>query len=405
MKVIIISSLYGVNGGGAGIVAHNIAQGLTKAGHQISVLTTGGKHHYSMIKEQDINIFRFRPMNFYALEEKDFQPRWKKLIWQLLDIYNVHCASEFRKILLKADPDIVHIHKMRGFSGAVWSMASKLFPGRVIQTCHDFESMSPEGLLRGSIGRMALRKQWPIRGYQLIRKRLSGGVSVVTAPSSFTLKRIKDSGLFPFAQPEVIVNTHGWSRGKLESIHKKANGLAGNKVRFLFLGRLEKEKGIVELCEAFSQVFVSYPAIRLDIAGWGMLEAELRRKYGKHSGINFVGMVDGIAKEDTLHRATVVVVPSLVDEAFGLVTIEAFAFGKPVIASNIGGLPELIQHGETGWLVEAGNVQRLAEQLQFVAKFDPILLKKMGRTCKEYSQKFTVEKVLTEYLRVYNQLM
>ena len=48
---------------------------------------------------------------------------------------------------------------MRGFSGAVWSVSSELFPGRVIQTCHDYENMSPDGLLRGSIGKMALQKQ------------------------------------------------------------------------------------------------------------------------------------------------------------------------------------------------------------------------------------------------------
>jgi glycosyltransferase involved in cell wall biosynthesis len=405
MKVMIVSSLYGLNGGGAGIIAYNIAHGLAKTGHQISVVTIGGTRHYSLTEDQDVRIIRFQPINLYPFEEKDLHPPWQKFIWQLLDIYNFHCAGVYRKILVNEAPDIVHIHKMRGFSSAIWSVSLQMFPERVVQTCHDYESMSPDGLLRGAIGRMALHRQWPVRGYQLIRGRLSAGVSVVTAPSTFTLRRIIDSGLFPFAKSKVVVNTHGWSQDQLRSIHERTSSLSGNGVRFLFLGRLESEKGIVELCEAFSQAFDKHPSMILDIAGWGALDNYLRREYGNHPGINFLGTIDGKMKEDVLHQAAVVVVPSLVDEVFGLVTVEAFAFGKPVIATNVGGLPELVSHGETGWLIEAGNVQALVQHLELVAKINPVLLKKMSQNCKEYSYEFAVERVLNQYLDIYDQLI
>lgn len=405
MKVMIVSSLYGVNGGGAGVIAHHIAHGLAETGHQISAITTGRLQGYSATEEQGIKVYRFQPANLYPLEEKDQHPFWQKLIWQLLDVYNFHSAGIFQRILTNETPDIIHIHKMRGLSGAVWSVASCLFPGRVIQTCHDYESMSPDGLMRGSIGRMALHKQWPVRGYQLIRARLSEGISVVTAPSAFALKRITDSGLFPFAQPKIIANTHGWSQDELKSIYEGTTGFSGNEVRFLFLGRLEREKGIVELCEAFLRALDLHHSMQLDIAGWGLLESELREKYGKYPGINFLGEITGKAKEDALRNTTVVVVPSLVDEVFGIVTVEAFAFGKPVIASNVGGLPELVRQGETGWLVEAGDVRALAEQLQSVAKINPLLLAKISQNCREYSIEFSLEKVLREYLDTYNQLI
>jgi glycosyltransferase involved in cell wall biosynthesis len=239
-----------------------------------------------------------------------------------------------------------------------------------------------------------------------MRRRLSAGVSVVTAPSILTLRRIKNSGLFPSAHSKVIANTHGWSQSDLKSIREGADGFLGNGLlRFLYLGRLEREKGIVELCEAFLQAFARFPSMQLDIAGWGTQELELRDKYGKSPAINFLGAVAGKAKQDALRNATVVVVPSLVDEVFGLVTVEAFAFGKPVIASNVGGLPELVRQGETGWLVEAGQVRDLAEQLYSVAKMEPLLLAKMSRNCKEYSIEFTLEKVLSEYLDTYNELI
>jgi glycosyltransferase involved in cell wall biosynthesis len=405
MKVMIFSSLYGVNGGGAGVIAHHIAHGLAGFGHQVSVLTIGKVKGYSVTEEQGTKVYRFQPANLYPLEEKDQRPTWQRLIWQLLDIYNFHSARVFQRILSHEIPDIIHIHKMRGFSGAVWTVASHLLPGRVIQTCHDYESMSPDGLMRGSIGRMALQKQWPIRGYQLIRARLSEGVSAVTAPSTFALKRITESGLFPFAEMKVVSNTHGWSRRELQSIQQPSIRPCTSEIRFLFLGRLELEKGIIELCEAFWQAYDLQPSIRLDIAGWGSLEEVLRKKYAEHSGFNFLGLVDGKSKRQAISRTNVVVVPSLVDEVFGITAVEAFAFGKPVIASNKGGLPELVKTGETGWLVEAGDIPALREVIRKVAKSAPALLTKMGDNCRQYSQKFSLERVMTEYEDIYEQLM
>lgn len=399
-----ISSLYGVSGGGAGITANHLARGLSASGNHVAIVTSGRGHHFTVTEEEGLRTYRFRPLNIYPFEDKDVYPVWQKIIWQFVDVYNLHAAGTFRKILEKESPHIVHIHKMRGFSGAAWSVAAKLVPGRVIQTCHDYESMSPDGLLRGRIGKMALRKQGPMRGYQWIRSKTSAGVSAVTAPSSHTLKRIKDSGLFPLAWSRVIANTHGWSQDQLQRIHENTMSILRNSFRFLFLGRLEREKGIIELCEAFLQASRLSPKMRLDIAGWGTLEAELRQKYGDHSGVNFYGALSGHAKEDALANSNVVVVPSLVEEVFGLVAIEAYAFGKPVIASNIGGLPELIKQDETGWLVEPGNVQALANQLDRAANIDTIVLAKMSQNCKDYSYTFSIERILQEYLSIYRRM-
>src|SRR5687767_3298083 len=123
MKVMLVSSLYGTNGGGAGIIAHHSAYGLAQTGHQVSVITTGKVKGCSVTEEQGIKVHRFQPANLYQLEEKDKQPTWQKLIWQLLDVYNFRTAGVFQRILTNETPDIIHIHKMRGFSGAVWSVA------------------------------------------------------------------------------------------------------------------------------------------------------------------------------------------------------------------------------------------------------------------------------------------
>jgi glycosyltransferase involved in cell wall biosynthesis len=386
-------------------MASHLAHGLSALGNQVTVVTMGKKSHYTETGEPGLRVYQFRPLNLYPLEQKDTESLWKRMIWQFVDVYNFHSAKVLRQILEKESPDIIHINKMRGFSGAVWSVSSQLLPGRVIQTCHDYESMSPDGILRGPIGRMAVRKQWPIRGYQLIRARLSRGVSFVAAPSAFTLKRIQDSGLFRSAQSEVIVNTHGWSQIELESIQQRAIRPADEVIRFLFLGRLEPEKGIIELCKAFISAFEQNPLLCLDIAGWGSLDAGLRHDYASCAGIRFLGHLSQQTKMDALNRADMVVVPSLVEEVFGLAVIEAFAFGRPVIASNLGGLPELVRDGETGWTVEAGNISALASLLLQVAKIPPLERAARSNICRKYSFEFSLEKVLARYQQVYRQLI
>lgn len=94
--------------------------------------------------------------------------------------------------------------------------------------------------------------------------------------------------------------------------------------------------------------------------------------YGKFPNIKFLGRVSGKSKEDALSRATVVILSSGVDEVFLLTVVEAFAFGKPVIASNVGGLQKLVRHDEIGWLIEAGNIQALSKQLQSVSEINPL---------------------------------
>src|SRR3990172_8239782 len=126
MKILLVSSLYGIKGGGSGVMAQHIATGLSDAGHQVSVITIGETHSYSMSNEQGVRIFRFRPVNLYPFTEKDTHPTWQRILWQLVDLYNFHSARVLRQILLKEVPDIVHINKMRGFSGAVWSVSSQL---------------------------------------------------------------------------------------------------------------------------------------------------------------------------------------------------------------------------------------------------------------------------------------
>lgn len=175
-------------------------------------------------------------------------------------------------------------------------------------------------------------------------------------------------------------------------------------MHLLYLGRLEPEKGLRELCSAFFSVVSRYPELHLTIAGWGSLEAELRHAYGSCPYITFAGKVFGKDKNRLLSSITALIVPSTWQETFGMVVLEGYAYGKPVIASKIGGLPELVREGETGWLVEPSNPDALARAIHTAAQ-NPGLFRKMSSACFDAAKAFTIEEMIGKYEKVYQDGM
>jgi glycosyltransferase involved in cell wall biosynthesis len=122
----------------------------------------------------------------------------------------------------------------------------------------------------------------------------------------------------------------------------------------LYLGRLAPEKGVDALLEAHASVADRVP---LRIAGTGPLEAMLRLR---HARATFLGHLSGPALDETIRRAGFIIVPSEWYENCPISVLEAMAYGKAVVASNIGGIPELVLHGQTGLLFPPGDRGALA---------------------------------------------
>ena len=133
--------------------------------------------------------------------------------------------------------------------------------------------------------------------------------------------------------------------------------------RLLCVGRLVPIKGHDVLLRAFAQARDVVPGLELQLAGSGQLEDELRRRVGElHLGtaVRFLGLVSPI--EPLMEAAGIVVVPSL-GEGFGMVALEAMERGRAVIASEVGGLPEIVVNGETGLIVPRADHDRLARAI------------------------------------------
>jgi len=142
----------------------------------------------------------------------------------------------------------------------------------------------------------------------------------------------------------------------------------------VYFGRLSAEKGILTLMEAVAGLGVG-----LKIIGEGPLRAELEARSARiDARITFLGRLGGEDLHREIRESAVVVVPSEWYEPFGRTVIEAYALGKPVIGSRMGGIPELIREGETGLTFRAGDVAELAKQIGCLTG-DPEAAAAMGR--------------------------
>ncbi len=403
MRIIFISFLYEPSlGGGAANCVYSLSKEFHKRGIEVVVITSSSRQNEISEEKKGIKIIRLFPRNIYWIVEKDKQPVIKKVIWQFVDIWNPFVYRSIRSILETEKPDLIHVHKLRGLSPSVWSASSSINTPKLVHTCHDYELISPEGWLNGRIGKWAEDRVLVMRPYQFLRANMSSKVTHASAPSKYVLNKHTEMGFFKSAHTMIIPNSHGYNESELSTLRSDNKRKTSRSLRLLFLGRLVPEKGIIELCEAFSMGSKYFPDMILDVAGWGVLEEMLKKKYGSFSNIKFHGSVFGEKKEALIRNSDLLVVPSTGPESFGIVIVEAYAFGKPVIASQIGGIPEVVREGETGFLVPPGDVNELAKVIQEVAR-NPDMLKPMSEACLEEARSYSSNRITNKYLEFYEK--
>lgn len=171
--------------------------------------------------------------------------------------------------------------------------------------------------------------------------------------------------------------------------------------RIVFLGRLSTVKGVDVLIDAFRRASASNPELRLSIIGEGPDRARLESLAADliaRQQVRFTGWLNRAGIIDQLAASALVVVPSLWPEAFGRVVLDAYSCGRPVIASRIGGLPELVGP-ETGLLVAPGDAIGLAEAIGRLAG-DHETLRQLGAAAAERAADFSLDRIVERHERL-----
>ncbi|HTA27139.1 MAG TPA: glycosyltransferase [Bacteroidia bacterium] len=174
---------------------------------------------------------------------------------------------------------------------------------------------------------------------------------------------------------------------------------------------LEEKYGIAYLIDAFALLrkrVKSYP-LKLLIVGKGSLDIDLKRKvkdFGIESDVVFTGYIPPAEIPFYQNMLTIAVFPSIdKSESFGVSAVEAMACEKPVVVSNIGGLPEVVEAGVTGLIVPPANAEKLAETLEILVK-DEQLRDKLGKLGRSRVAKlYNWENNLADMIRIYKALI
>jgi glycosyltransferase involved in cell wall biosynthesis len=170
---------------------------------------------------------------------------------------------------------------------------------------------------------------------------------------------------------------------------------------YLFTGRLSKEKGVTTLIKAISEM-----SLPLKIAGTGPLEEECRSLAKGAPHIQLVGYQTGKALEDLYQGAHACVVPSEWYENAPMSIIEPLAYGKPVIAAGLGGIPELVREGQSGLLFKPFDPGDLKEKVMEMGRLSPEAYGSMCRKARESAEEqFSLERHYDHLLKIYQQVL
>ena len=326
------------------------------------------------------------------LRDNEELTRMKNHSAALQTLWSHKAVADVTTLSEKFRPELIHSHNTFPLiSPSLYSVAKQLnIP--VIQTLHNFRLICPQAtLLRNGVQCEDCVGNLPWRAIVHRCYRNSLSQSAVSS-SMIMLHRLlrtwhtkvtryivlnqlcRDkfiAGGLPFDLLRIKPNFVD-SANEPEWVHRSGG---------IFIGRLSEEKGLNVLAAALSQL----PDCQIDVFGKGDLQTYVEAT----RGFNYKGFRDPIELQACLRKAAYLVVPSTGVESFGLVAIEAFAAGTPVIASAHGGLREIVVHGKTGLLVEPANSDALARAIAF-AEDHHDEMKIMGRAARQaYLSRYT----------------
>ena len=323
----------------------------------------------------------------------------------------VHSQEAIKKItelIKKGQPDIAHLHNIyHQLTPSIISVLKK-HDVKLVLTLHDGKLICPSYLMlkKGEICMECGGRYF----WKPVTKRCQGSLTqgLLLMLEAYWHKWIKSyEQVDLFLAPSCFLAQMIAQRippNKTRVLHNgvdidQFNSNYQDEGYGLFFGRLSREKGIVTLLEAHQLIADS---LTLKIAGAGPMEDELRKKY---LYAEFLGYKESEELNDIIAKSAFVVVPSNWYENCSMVVLEAMAMSKPVIASNIGGIPEQVEDGKTGFLFEMGNVQKLADKMRVLAK-NSKLRRNMGREGrKKVEKEYSLDAHCAKLMKIYEELL
>ncbi len=402
---------------GTELYTYNLARSLKKRGHQVGIYTREHGYFEEKLKEEDTQHDGIKVKTVYF---NSLNKRFKLLRKFYLSFYNPLLEKHLNKHLDETKPDIIHIQHLKGLSASFISVARKRKIPTVL-TLHDYWFMcSTIQLLTTS----SKRCSGPLYGLKCPRcliptlnplivwglypfhiflffirtiylKRLLNKVDLIIAPSNFLRKKFIEYGI---SEEKIIFSDNGINTNLL----KPYKGNLSNRLRFAFIGSAMPHKGVHVLIEAFNKLTDRNAELRVyGDSRYAPNYYERLRTLATNPGIKFMGSFDNNRIYEILSETDVLVVPSIWYENSPLTIHEAAIAGVPVIASNIGGMAELIERMKNGLLFQVEDTNDLYKKMKLLID-NPRLIKEMKGKAEEVK---TIEENAKELETIYLQFV
>lgn len=398
MKVLLINNFF-YRKGGSEAVFFNTAELLQESGH-------------------DVVFFSFKDKkNIHINEHEYFIPQGGSLKKIRNYFYNKQAAQKLEKVITKEKPDIAHVHLFwGGISPSIFNVL-KRHHVPLVHTAHDYRMVCPSYTFKD--GKEKVCERCKRRNYyQCTIHRCSKGSlvqSTLMTMEMYTrqlfynpIKNI-DGFIFvsQFSAKKHIEHNKKFGNTKHIVLYNYTKPLlqANMSVKedyFLFYGRLSFEKGIPTLLKVFAQ----HPELKLKVVGTGPLEDDLKTEYEDNKNIQFLGYHSGKSLAELIRRAKYVCVPSEWYENNPMTIVESYSLGTPVIGSRIGGIPEIINEKETGFMFESGNTNDLERTVKIAESVSQDVYYKMcDKVYQFYRDNFSEEKHKKRLLDFYETII
>jgi glycosyltransferase involved in cell wall biosynthesis len=309
-------------------------------------------------------------------------------------VYSFEAQRGVAALIREARPDVCHAHNVYyHLSPAVLSpIAASGIP--IVMTLHDLKLACPARLMlrHGEVCERCRDGLHNVLRYKCMKGSVP--LSLLALIESYLHKALKSyvDHVDTFISPSrfLIAKLVEWGFDERRFLHvpnfvdsHRFTPASDAGSGFVYVGRLSPEKGLNTLVKACADA-----RVRLTLVGEGPEERHLKA-LARDSGADvvFTGQLGGRELHDAIRSARALVLPSECYENAPLVVLEAYALGKPVIGSSLGGVPELVRSGETGYVFEAGSSRDLVGALRAVSDAPDATIIAMGRAGREHVER------------------
>jgi glycosyltransferase involved in cell wall biosynthesis len=395
MKILLVADqYYPPTLGGSAISSRRLAHGLAERGHHVSIIAPSLSFRHGVERDGNTTVYRCRSVSpLLTSPGKKAPPRFALLPDGMVE-----------RTFAKVRPDVVHI-QTPAYIGAIALKVAKKLGIPVVATNHAM----PENVL--PFVPFKVNKDW--RPYKVFETRyweeiiaILDQCDFVTAPTNLACDMLFENGLSKQAVPVSNgVDLHLFKPTTPEekrSLKERFN-LPLDRPIVLYAGRMSVEKRLDVLVEALPKALARTP-FHLVFTGSGPMDVPaMVQEAACAAHVTFTGMVDESTLPLIYRAADIFVLPSEA-ELQGMVLLEAAASGLPLIGANASAIPEIVHHGENGFLHVPGSADDLAERIVQLA-VDADLRQALGRRGLELVQHHALRESISQFESIFRDVL